>query len=429
MRRLPSLAAVVRPHVTAAVVLLAALFAGRAAHAGSVTDCGDAQDATTTLRGVVAAAADNDYVDVSQCSTIALNSAISTALSLTIQGNPNTKTTIDAGLNDRAFVDTGASSVLALDHLIVVHGRAPGAVDPNGGCVFAAHQVTVQNSTLSDCAATSNGLMAQGGAINATIVGLTSSTIADSTASSANKDAYGGGVYAATQITCTDSVVQNDSALAGGGAPIAPFGRGGGLYSTSVSLTRCTVVGNHASYDGGGAFSTNSVYMIEGTVSGNSADYGVGGVVFAGFASITNSTIAFNHGDTCGGMSGPSGNIINSTILANNTATSPTVCHDVNAGFGPGTNNLVGVADAGVTLPADTYVGDPQLTPLAYHGGPTPTHALQATSYAVDHGNNSDGLDTDQRSTGYARVVNSIADIGAYERQVLDDEIFYSGME
>lgn len=70
------------------------------------------------------------------------------------------------------------------------------------------------------------------------------------------------------------------------------------------------------------------------------------------------------------------------------------------------------------------------MTPLGDHGGPTPTHALSAASYAIDHGNvDAVAMDTDQRGAGYARVVNGTADIGAYERQLVDDEIFYGGME
>jgi hypothetical protein len=429
MRRFPARAAAAWLRVTAAAVLLAALFAGRAAHAGSVTDCGDSPpDATTTLRGVVAAAANSDYVDVSQCSTITLlYGAVSTALTLTIQGKLDVKTTIDAGLNDRAFVDTGGASTLTLDHLVVVHGRAPG-LDPNGGCVLATNAVYLQNTILSDCAATSNNGIAHGGAVNASVVTLTSSSVLGSTASSANADAHGGGVYAAAQITCVDSLVQSNNSLSGSGLATGPFGEGGGVYSNIVTLTRCAVAGNHASHSGGGVFGF-SAFASDSTISGNTSDFAVGGIAIANTpAAITNSTIAFNHGGTCGGYFGPSGSYINSSILADNTADTPTGCHDVNAGFGVGTNNIVGVADAGVTLPVDTYVGDPQLTPLGDHGGPTPTHALQAAGYAVDHGNNANGLDTDQRSTGYARVVNGVADIGAYERQVDDDEIFYSGM-
>jgi hypothetical protein len=407
-----------------AFVFVVALVAARSAQAGSVTDCGDTPAATTTLRGVMASAADNDVIDVSQCSAIVLLGEISTALNLTIQGPLDGSTTIDASTNGRAIVDTGALSILTLDHVLIEHGRAPG-LDPVGGCVLATYEIHLQNSTLSDCAATTNDGTARGGAVNAAIVNLTSSVVEGSTASSANKDAQGGGVYAGS-FFCTNSLVRDNAAVAGDF--LIGHAYGGGVYSPgSMSVTGCTFAGNQASDSGGGIWGS-SVFMINSTVSGNSATYNVGGIA-ANSATISNSTIAFNQGGTCGGLFAGSVGYINSTILANNSAQTPSACHDVNAPFGSGTSNILGVADAGVTLPGDTHVGDPQLTPLAYHGGLTPTHALSTTSYAVDHGNNANMADTDQRGSGYARVVNGIADVGAYERQLVDDEIFYSGME
>jgi hypothetical protein len=54
---------------------------------------------------------------------------------------------------------------------------------------------------------------------------------------------------------------------------------------------------------------------------------------------------------------------------------------------------------------------------------------LSLSSPAVDHGNNTASLAYDQRGIGFARVVGASADIGAFERQVGDDEIFYGGFE
>ena len=179
-----------------------------------MTDCGDAQDATTTLRGVVASASDNDVIDVSQCSAIVLlHGVISTLLNLTIQGPLDGTTSIDAGANDRAFVDTGYNdtvySVLTLNHLLIEHGRAPEA-DPNGGCVYA-YSLDVQNSTLNDCAATSNSLDARGGAVFAAILTLTSSAVTNSSVTSSSGLAGGGAVFAGL-LTLTSSVVTSSSA-------------------------------------------------------------------------------------------------------------------------------------------------------------------------------------------------------------------------
>jgi hypothetical protein len=80
-------------------------------------------------------------------------------------------------------------------------------------------------------------------------------------------------------------------------------------------------------------------------------------------------------------------------------------------------------------VPGDTIVADPQLTPLADHGGPTRTHGLSLSSPAIDHGSNIGILSTDQRGMGFSRIVGTSADIGAYERQADDDELFYGGFD
>ncbi|HEY7871283.1 MAG TPA: choice-of-anchor Q domain-containing protein, partial [Rudaea sp.] len=70
------------------------------------------------------------------------------------------------------------------------------------------------------------------------------------------------------------------------------------------------------------------------------------------------------------------------------------------------------------------------LAPLGNHGGLTRTHALLAGSPAIDSGKNGKMFATDQRGTGFAREVpTGMPDIGAYERQLIDDEIFGNGFE
>jgi hypothetical protein len=67
-------------------------------------------------------------------------------------------------------------------------------------------------------------------------------------------------------------------------------------------------------------------------------------------------------------------------------------------------------------LPPDTIVGvDPLLAALAYNGGPTRTHALLPGSPAIDAGSNPQGLNFDQRGTGFPRTFGAAPDIGAFE--------------
>jgi hypothetical protein len=60
----------------------------------------------------------------------------------------------------------------------------------------------------------------------------------------------------------------------------------------------------------------------------------------------------------------------------------------------------------------NTLVGNPELVPLAYNGGPTPTHALLPTSPAIDTAQGT-CPPTDQR--GEARPSGVACDIGAFE--------------
>ena len=64
---------------------------------------------------------------------------------------------------------------------------------------------------------------------------------------------------------------------------------------------------------------------------------------------------------------------------------------------------------------------------MANNGGPTPTHALDPTSPAIDKGSNVLTLSFDQRGTPYARVVGAAADIGAFELDT--DRIFANGFD
>ena len=63
-------------------------------------------------------------------------------------------------------------------------------------------------------------------------------------------------------------------------------------------------------------------------------------------------------------------------------------------------------------------VTNPVLAPLGNYGGPTQTMAELPGSPAIDAGSNAlipTGVTTDQRGTGYPRIVNGAVDIGAFE--------------
>ena len=254
-----------------------------------------------------------------------------------------------------------------------------------------------------------------------------------------------------SHLELTDSVVSGNSSS----------GNGGGISAQqkyAVSLVDSTVSGNTAGGSGGGIFG-KYVQLIDSTVSNNSSQGQGGGIAIYGYAAgvnASNSTIAGNtsHGATgrgggvylseyaqgtfsnctIAGNSGPanltgagiflhataehppaSRLMLSSTIVAGNIAGK--YYQNIGADLAmtvAGSNNIVGPVAAEVGVPADTQDCDARLGVLGFSGGPTPTMALRAGSCAIDHGLHN-GLDNDQRGSGYPRVVGFDADIGAFE--------------
>ena len=94
-----------------------------------------------------------------------------------------------------------------------------------------------------------------------------------------------------------------------------------------------------------------------------------------------------------------------------------------------GYNNLITSSTIG--FPPGTITSCPKLGPLAANGaGITKTHALLATSPAINAGYDPHHLQTDQRGPGFPRITGAHADIGAFERQGgTDDRISVHAFE
>ena len=168
-----------------------------------------------------------------------------------------------------------------------------------------------------------------------------------------------------------------------------------------------------------GNASNNQVVSIDSlTITGGS----IGGIFNTEDLSVSNSTISGNSG---GGIFNNNSNYIaeiTSTIIAENDNI------DISGSFTSGGNNLIGNGDGGNGFTNGVngdIVGstaaaiDPLLGPLQDNGGPTFTQALLSASPAIDAGSNPNNLSTDQRGTGFDRVLDSTADIGAFELQVV----------
>jgi len=410
---------------------LALALGASAAHADTVvSNCADDASAGT-LRSVLAAASNGDVIDVSACSIITLTQGeLPIAASVTLHGPSSGTTTLDAAGTGRVLHSTSVASGndnLTISHLTIQGGRSYAAASAPGGCILSGN-LTVQDSVVRDCIVGAAGASTGGGAVRADKVYLLTSRVEDSAAYAAGSGAFavGGGVAADSLFHCVNSTISGNRALS------SQAGEGGGVEVNAGSLYMrgCTVSDNIAQYTAGvlqfGATPSDTAFIVNSTVSGNHATVEDGAIFTGSPLTLSSSTVAFNSATYyCGGVRSYQEIVMMSSIIANNSAPSANCVDFFTTMPAGGTDNLISVMAS--NMPVGTIIADPKLTPLADHGGPTATHGLSLSSPAVDTGNAPTGIFTDQRDVGFSRVGGGAADIGAYERQFGDDEIFYGG--
>jgi hypothetical protein len=411
-----------------------------------VTSCLD--HGNGTLRSAIAQAnmlSDDVVIDLTllNCTISLTTGAIaSTKDFLVLRGPGANKVTINGNYSSRVLTHNATGGLFIYD-LDIAEGRVQTA-QSDGGCIYSSSSVTLVRSNVSYCStlATSG---TKGGAIYAkTAVVLNGgNAVFHSLAYSSGGEAYGGAIYA-PEVFVSDSTVSSSQVLTPGGNSF-----GGGITTSTLFAFGSTIDNNRAA-EGGGVFinTQGSGVISESTISGNTASECGGGVYSKYQLTLKNSTIAFNHAlqqDTMrscigGGLySGLQAKSVTlqSTIIANNRGgpAAADFASDFDAPSGPGnsantisgTNNLVVVTDGGSRAPpGDSLHTDPQLLPLRGNGGHTRTHALVATSPAINHGNNSANDDNDQRGSGFARAIGT-ADVGAFEFD--PDVIFRNGFD
>jgi hypothetical protein len=432
IRNLVTLAAASRSPLAAA---LCALLGCQAASATLryVTACDD-DGADGTLRSVVAASLEGDEIDLHtqplSCSTITLaQGVIAIDHGVKLVGRADRSLAI-AGNGASPLLQSTGMHYLGIDSLVLKHGIVSGVDFATGGCI-AGHTVVVNNATLTDCSVhTTDGMTgggASGGAIWSTgSVQVTGSRIDSSAATDGGAAAPpSGGAIAAPVVTCTDSTLSGNTVYATAFA--AKKARGAAIFaSAQLTLNRCTIDGNLAASGFGAGAYRSAVYLKTGgtmtltnsTISGNFAY----AVIAAGKVNAYNSTIAFNRG----GVRTSDNVYAYSSIFSSNGANDLYFDgHQYLYGFA----NFVGSTNCTTICGAAIGGGShPRLTPLAYHGGATRVHALMASSSLIDAGTNNPGADTDQRGAARESPTGK-PDIGAYERQPDDDELFYDGAE
>jgi len=339
--------------------------------------------------------------------------------------------------------DVQAAAVMAtLSGLIISDGSAPNG---SGGGIGNSGTLTVTNCTLSGNSANRGGAIENGGTLT-----ITNCTLSGN---SAGNEGLGGGILNSGTLTANDCTISGNTA-----------GFGGGVYNGgALAANDCTISGNTAVIGGGvdnngpltvldsviennhennlfaagcGIYNDGgTATLINSTVAGNAAGSGGGIYVSGGALTAINCTIADNsagnYGASGGGMDVYGGTVtLDNTIVALNTdGTGMGAAADDIAGAGvSGSYNLIGTGGSGgLTNGTDgnqVGVADPGLDPngLQDNGGPTQTIALLAGSPAVDEGSNGlipSGVTTDQRGTGFPRIVSDYVDIGAFELQTL----------
>ncbi|MBX3460228.1 MAG: hypothetical protein KF696_09770 [Planctomycetes bacterium] len=181
----------------------------------------------------------------------------------------------------------------------------------------------------------------------------------------------------------------------GGDGGNAGQGRGAGIRAGggALTITSSTIAANAATSGtpaGGGSGGGGVIGGAPGSIGITTSSTGRG-IYLAGGTATLESTILADHG-------GPD---ISGTITA-----SASLIEDISEG------TIVPGAIANVTGV------DPGLFALANNGGATMTHAIDATSPAFNAGSNPASLANDQRGSGFPRVRDGAADIGAFELQV-----------
>jgi hypothetical protein len=333
------------------------------------------------------------------------------------------------------------SSTVTISRLTISNGSVSREHGFGGG-IFNAGVLTLTDCTISDNhAAGVEGIGGNGGGVlNRGTMTITGCTISNNSATGDEIAGNGGGVLNERgTMTITRCTISNNSATGETIFSSDSGGKGGGILNDSrgsMIITNSTISDNSCIIDtsleptsggGGGVDNDGSMAITNCTISGNSvsgtgfaAMYG-GGILNDGDLQITSSTIVYNsasgeNGAFGGGIYGFTSTRTDSSIIALNSApTGP----DFTGGGGlqsTGYNIIGNNADAVISSQSTDQIGtpaapiDPLLGPLANNGGLTLTHALEAGSPAINHGD-PNAPPEDQR--GYGRV--GVPDVGAFE--------------
>lgn len=238
----------------------------------------------------------------------------------------------------------------------------------------------------------------------------------------------GGAIFNMGTTEIYDSIIIDNAALRSGGAihndgtltvercrftnNKVTSGAGGAITNTRVAnFNDTTIDGNSSINAGAGGGIYNATYASQlalnnSTLSGNISE-GTGGALqnLPGNTSLKNVTIARNQ-TNISSQEGAGIFTLNSVNLTNTLLVESFGGTNCEGAFALSGNNMDDDGTCGASTVNSTVIED-----LANNGGPTPTHKLISASAAVNAGDNTSCLATDQR--GFTRLGD--CDLGAVE--------------
>ena len=348
---------------------------------------------------------------------------------MTIIGEGRDTTIIDGNDLDRVFDVHGAfmednqnyyfpMPQFVLSDVTVQNGFVSGA--SGGGIRISSSSTIITEIALMDVVI-QNSQADDGGGIALKNVDINTYRLRLLNNSASNR---GGGLFhdGGDAINTTSSfylsVINMNTAVYGGGAYLlTDVGTFSPHDSDMIGLMFSAVV-NNAAQDGGGIYMVGQSYdtYFTGTLSGNQASNHGGGIYNQDFATtIYNATITNNTADANNDGNGDGGGIYGDTgyfgfstsIVYGNTDSSGQAPECGGSLQTQTQNSIIGnFAPCSNTVGTGTVTGqDPLLLALADNGGDTLTHALQASSPAIDmsSGDVCSSRVLDQRGIPYSR--------------------------
>lgn len=328
-----------------------------------------------------------------------------------------------AGGHDFRLFRIDADAELILENVELENGLANvSGFGQAGGAVLNLGRLTLLSSKLYDNVGDFGGALYTGRDAYSNVFGSTFR------GNFANNN--GGAIYNEdlANIDISNTLIMENAACQNGGAIYNDGDAGGGVINAIKSTTFAY---NHAGQSGGAIYNHDAtiINILNSTFSGNIARDFSGGAIsnlLGGLIDqVGNNTFTLNRAGDVGGAIDNNSSINNlfSNIIAQNSATNGNAELSTLAPIGSASYNLIG-DDQGHGIVDGTdgnKVGttgsplDAMLLPLANNGGLTPTHALDATSLAIDMGDNPFGLFFDQRGPGFPRFSGPRPDIGSFE--------------